>query len=101
MTDHLSSTAPVIKADTFRLRRRGLSPRPNGRRMLFEANSVHGFGMREAVWAVGLTRDGEVIEVSRLEPRRLVWLRGAHWILELPIDEEPPRPGQRMAQGSW
>ncbi len=65
--------------------------------MLFRTSSVHGFGMREALWAVGLDANGVVMGVRQLNPGRIVWIGGARWIIELPFEEEPPRSGERVA----
>lgn len=62
--------------------------------MLFRTSSVHGIGMREPLWAVGLDAEMTVIAVRRLDPGRIVWIRGARWILEMPIDQEPPAVGE-------
>lgn len=87
----------MIHADSFRVRWKGLRPRAGGRRMIFRTSSVHGFGMREALWAVGLDANGVVVGVRQLNPGRIVWIGGARWIIELPIEEEPPRPGESVA----
>lgn len=81
-------------ADTFRRRWLGLRPRARGRRMVFPGRSVHGFGMRESLWAVGLDHEGRVVDVERLDPWRIVVMPSATRILELPVDDEPPSQGE-------
>ena len=56
----------VEVAERFIERWRGLRPRPDGRSMIIPGASVHAFGMREPVWAVGLDASDVVIERSRI-----------------------------------
>ena len=57
---------------------------------------VHGFWLTGPLWTVGIAQDGTVFEVGLLPRRRLVWLRRAAWILELPLDSALPQPGERL-----
>jgi hypothetical protein len=61
--------------------------------MLFRGSSVHGIGMKEPLWAVGLDAARRVLAVRRLAPYRAVWIRGVDYIIELPIEDEPPAIG--------
>lgn len=70
----------------------GRSPRP----ILLRTSSVHGFWLREPLWLVGLDDHRLVTEVRLLSRRRLIWLRGTHWILELPQDTPLPFVGDRL-----
>jgi hypothetical protein len=56
-------------------------------------SSVHGFGMREALWAVGLDEAGRVTEIQLLLPWRQVRLSGVRAVLELPAEIDPPPIG--------
>jgi uncharacterized membrane protein (UPF0127 family) len=79
-----------------RERARGLG----GRRpvpMLFErARSVHTFGMREAIDVAFLDGHHEVIRVSTMPPRRIVFALRARHVLEMPAGTDL-RCGDRLA----
>ena len=66
--------------------------------MLFRTSSVHGIGMRESLWAVGLDAEMTVVAVRRLEPGRVVRIARATWILETPMDHAPPAVGDRLVR---
>ena len=87
----------VLIADSRRARRRGLRPKSQGRAILLGGSTVHGFGMQESLWAVGIDDAGRVTEVRLLRPRRIVRLRGAHSVLELPAWGAPPPAGARLS----
>ena len=61
--------------------------------MIIPGASVHAFGMREPVWAVGLDASDVVIDVRLLAPGTVVWIRGAAKILETPVSTTPPEVG--------
>ena len=61
--------------------------------MLITGRSVHGFGMREPLLAIGLDDRTKVVGFRVLFPRRVVWIRGATRILELPVEARPPPHG--------
>lgn len=87
------SSGPVLATRTFAERWRGLRRRPAGTGLLLRGRSVHGMGMGGSLWAVGLDAGGAVVGVRRLDPGRVVWLAGATWVLELPIERRPPPVG--------
>jgi hypothetical protein len=87
------SSPPVLLADTFYQRWKGLRPRPAGQGLLIRARSVHGFGMKEPLLIVGLDALGGVLGIRILFPRRFAFVPGARQILELPIDVEVPAEG--------
>jgi hypothetical protein len=87
------SSTPVWIAKTFRQRWKGLTPTSDGHGMLMKGRSVHGFGMREPLLAVGLDDQTRVVGFRVLFPRRVVWIRGATRILELPVGAMPPPHG--------
>jgi hypothetical protein len=87
------SSGPVWVAAGFARRWRGLRGREEGAALLLSGCSVHGVGMRRPLWTVGLDVAGLVVGVRRLDPGRLVWMRGAAWVLELPIERLPPAVG--------
>ncbi|MGI8517601.1 MAG: hypothetical protein ACR2ME_04570 [Acidimicrobiia bacterium] len=91
------SSGPVREAVGFLDRWRGLWPNPKDCGLLLKTSSVHSFGMNCDLWVCGL-RGMRVVAVRRLRPGRIVWLRGADAILELPIDFEPPPVGLHL---SW
>ena len=84
----------VEVADTFYKRWRGMRPTSRGRSMIFRGSSVHGFGMKESLWAVGLDAGNVVVGVRRLDPLRIVRIRRAVRILEIPADQMPPAIGE-------
>jgi uncharacterized membrane protein (UPF0127 family) len=75
----------------------GLSRSAAGPGLLIpRCSSVHTFGMRFELDLVFLDGDGGVLAVRHgVGPRRLVWCRGAHAVLELPASKggEFCRPG--------
>jgi uncharacterized membrane protein (UPF0127 family) len=83
----------VLVAGTFLERLKGLRHRSEGYGMLIEGQSVHGFGMREPLLAIGLDRGRRVVGFRVLHPHRVVWIRGAREIVELPIGSLPPPQG--------
>lgn len=64
-------------------RMRGLIGRDVGP-LALRTRQVHTFGMRSAIEAVYLSKDGEVVRVAHLAPRRLGPLvPRARWVIEL------------------
>ncbi len=88
---------PVRKATTFLARWRGLRGSGPSAAIVIPGSSVHGFGMDRPLQVVALTRDFVVMSSAVLRPNRLMWVRGARWMIELPADIEPPAPGTRLA----
>ncbi|HJR92002.1 MAG TPA: hypothetical protein VJ938_06150 [Acidimicrobiia bacterium] len=70
----------------------GRTPRP----LLIATSRVHSFWMRRPIRLVGVDQAGEVVEVRILARRRLARVNGARWILELPLEEPFPQPGDRL-----
>jgi len=89
-------SGPLLVAHTHRQRCRGLRPRPGGGGLLLRTGSVHGFGMREPLWAVSLGPGGRVRRVGVLLPCRMLWDPGAVWTIELPLSRRPPEPGMTL-----
>ncbi|HEX6947302.1 MAG TPA: hypothetical protein VF246_08120 [Acidimicrobiia bacterium] len=87
---------PVPVASAFVERLRGLRRRPAGSALALRGGSVHGFGMDRELVVVGLDRDLTVIASRVLAPNRVVWIRGASWMVELPAGTKPPPPGTRL-----
>ena len=87
---------PVREARGFWGRWRGLRHSPDGAALLLRAGSVHGFGMDRPILVVGLDRRFTVVGVSKLVPNRIVRMRGARWIVELPETATPPPVGTRL-----
>lgn len=83
---------PVVVAESFSERRRGLRPRSRGRGLLLETGSVHGFGMAEPLLVVFISAAGTVVGSRRLSPRRVMRCPSA-WTLELPIGTPLPAVG--------
>ena len=72
---------------------RGLRPYVDGRVLALRTTSVHTFGMREPLKVVAVDREGTVIANVVVPPRRIVWNRGAHWIIEMSVSEPGPEVG--------
>lgn len=89
----------VRTATGFRERWRGLRRSVEGEAIVIPGPSVHGFGMDRPLLVVALTRDFEVMSSAVLRPNRLLWVRGASWMVELPEDTEAPAPGTRLSRG--
>ena len=80
--------APVVVADTYLTRLRGmLGRRPLPPALLLRpAGSVHGMGMREPLDVAGLDADGAVLDVGVLRPFGLTpSVRGVTQVLEAPV----------------
>lgn len=86
---------PVRVARRFFERWRGLR-RSSESALVLPGSSVHGFGMKRPLTLVALDRDLTVLRTGRLEPNRVVWMRGARWIVELPDGTTPPSVGTRL-----
>ena len=87
----------VVVARSLRLRRKGLTPRAADRSILIRGSAVHSFGMREPISIIGIDETGKIVARRILQPHRLARLRGAVWILELPVQERLPALGATVA----
>lgn len=85
----------VTAALTVVARLRGLIGRP-GSSLLLLTGAVHGFHLDRDLIAIGLDRRGVVVAVRPLRRRRMVWIRGARWILEVAPGGDLPRTGDRL-----
>jgi hypothetical protein len=86
-------SGPVLVAQRYAERLKGLRASDADRGMLIKGQSVHGFGMRAPLLAIGLDGRRRVVGFRILHPYRVVWIRGAREIVELPIGPLPPPPG--------
>ncbi len=77
----------------FRDRLTGLRKSSIGDSILIPTRSVHGFGMRWPIMAVGIDADLRVIGAKLLRPRRVVVFPKARYILEVPVGEPVPPGG--------
>ncbi|HSJ33598.1 MAG TPA: hypothetical protein VLB85_00890 [Acidimicrobiia bacterium] len=64
--------------------------------LLLATSSVHGFHLSTELTVVALDRAGVVLTVRRLRPWRVIRVRGASWMLELPRRVPGPRVGDRL-----
>ena len=87
---------PVRIALDRRSRIRGLRPEANAGGLVLRTRSVHGFGMRRSLGVLALDDQGRVHAATRLRPRRIVTIRAARWIVELPADHPPPERGAEL-----
>lgn len=92
-----SWSAPAVPlAIGFGRRWRGLRAATGGNALLLRGRSVHTVGMKEALWLVGVTGAGRVIQVRYVVPGRAVILAGADFVLELPPTRPPPPLGSTI-----
>lgn len=89
-------SGPVLHAETFLERRRGLKDQPQGTSVLIETKSVHGIGVSRPFRAVGLTSDLDVRGAKLVKPWRIVSFPGCRFVLELPVDASVPDTGSRL-----
>jgi hypothetical protein len=61
------------------------------------ACSVHGFGLAEPLGVVFLDPAGGVCRAEVLHPGRLLWGRGARWVVEVPLARGLPTAGESVA----
>ncbi len=90
---------PVRAANGILERWKGLRGSQAGAALAIPGFSVHGFGMDRPLLVVALTRDFEVMTSVVMLPNRVVSVRGARWMVELPAGVEPPLPGTRLTHG--
>ena len=95
-----SESGSVGYARSFRERWRGLKGMPEGSAILMKTRSVHGFGVKAPFRAVGLTSTFEVVKTREVKPWRVVNFTGCRYVLELPIDVEPPLTGETLEMRS-
>lgn len=86
------SYEPVLRAEGFLDHLRGLRGAP-GRAVLLETSSVHGIGIGGPFHAVALSRDLEVTAARVVRPWRVATFRRTKYVMELPLEIEPPRVG--------
>lgn len=90
------SRHPVLRAEGFADRFRGLKGLDPGTSLLLATSSVHSVGLGRPFTAVGLT-DGFVVAGSRVvKPNRIARFPGCSYVLELPIDVPPPSVGSTL-----
>ena len=99
-TVRLSSEAwsyqPVSKARGFLDRLRGMKMVGPRDAVLLETSSVHAIGIKHPFWAVGMSNDHVVMEVMTVRPWTIVRLPGCRYVVELPLDVEPPSVGTKL-----
>lgn len=61
--------------------------------VLIDRRSIHTFGLKEEIEIVAIARDMTVIESRSIAPNRVVTIRSAGSILELPGGSSVPPPG--------
>lgn len=64
--------------------------------LLIPTGSVHGFHLAAELAVVAIDRAGQVLAVRRLRPWRMIRVRRARWMLELPSRYPVPRVGDRL-----
>jgi len=92
------SSGPVLTAGSFWQRWRGIRAAPAGTGVLIPGQSVHGFRLTTPLMVVGLDRSDCILQVSTLEPGRLVGCRGAVAMLELPMRIAIPPVGAYLVR---
>ena len=71
------------RAVSFGERLLGLRSRQCDGALLIDTNSVHTFGL-DPIGVIGIGRDSQVVRAKLLSSNRIVWVRGATRILEVP-----------------
>ena len=89
-------SGPVMTANTFFERWRGLRGAAPDASLLIRTNSVHGVGMDRPFQAIGLSEDYQVMESRVVAPGGFARFRSCKWVLETPADAYPPAPGQTL-----
>lgn len=64
--------------------------------LLIPTDSVHGFHLATDLAVIAIDRAGQVLAVRRLRPWRMIRVRKARWMLELPLGHPLPRVGDRL-----
>lgn len=90
------SHEPVMAARGFLEHLRGMKVLEPGDALLLEGSSVHAIGMTRPLRAVGLSDDYVVMDVKTLRPWTAVRFPGSSYVLELPLDLDPPAVGSRL-----
>ena len=96
LTSSCWSCEPVARALGFAEHLRGLKMIGPGQAMLLETSTVHAFGMKYPFRAVGLTEDYVVTRVVIVHPWTAARFHGCRYVLELPLDQEPPPIGEQL-----
>jgi hypothetical protein len=68
--------------------------------MLIPGRSVHGMGMTEPLTVIGIDPGGRVVGIRRLQPRGVVLMLGACWLLEQPVERPVPPDGEVLSMVS-
>ena len=87
---------PVVQAEGFLERLLGLRMLEPGSALLLDRASVHALGMTRSFRAVGLSDDYVVMDVKTLRPWTVIGFRNCRYVLELPVDLDPPPVGSRL-----
>lgn len=90
------SHEPVMRAEGFLEHLRGLRMLDPGSAMLLDRSSVHAVGISQPFRAVGLSDDYVVMDVRIVRPWTAVRFRGCSYVVELPVDVDPPAVGARL-----
>lgn len=90
------SHQPVARAEGFADRLWGLHKLEPGSTLLLETSSIHSIGLGRAFRAVALSDEYVVMDVRTVSPWRAMFFRDCRYVMELPLDVEPPPPGTRL-----
>jgi len=67
-----------------------------GDSLLLRRSSVHAIGITRPFRALGLSDDYVVMDVKTVRPWTIVRFPGCRYVLELPLDTDPPAVGSRL-----
>lgn len=90
------SRGPVMEAESFSDRFRGLRKLEPGATLLIRTSSVHAFGFRHPFRAIGLSAELEVVAHTVVRPWRLARFPGCAFVIEMPTDAVPPPLGSHL-----
>lgn len=90
----------VWHARGFLERLRGMKMVGPGQAVLLETSSVHAIGVKHAFRAVGLSHDYVVMRIVTVRPWSIVSFPGCRYVVELPLEIDPPPVGARLEVSS-
>lgn len=86
----------VRVARSFWDRWRGLKRQRDDAALLIETSAINSRGMDRAFLAVGLDDGYSVTEVRVVEAGEFAWFAGTKFVLELPVESQPPSVGETL-----
>ncbi|HEY5889824.1 MAG TPA: hypothetical protein VIW94_03865 [Acidimicrobiia bacterium] len=76
---------------------RGIKGVAGGSALILRRRAVHTMGLTTPLRGVGLDASGTVMMVKTMWPNRFFYFPSAVYLVEFPVELQPPRPGTRIA----